>query len=63
MHGAALSLRRADQHQAPTLATRTFAPAVRGAITTLFREGKLKRKCSVCKESPFTCPVFHSTDT
>jgi len=34
-------------------------PGCRGAITTFFSEGKWKHKCSVCKESPFTCPVFH----
>ena len=34
-------------------------PGCQGAIKTLFKEGKLKHKCSVCKESPFTCPVFH----
>lgn len=34
-------------------------PGCQGAIETLFKEGKLKHKCSVCKESPFTCPVFH----
>ena len=38
-------------------------PGCQGAITTLFKEGKLKHKCSVCKDSPFTCPVFHPTDT
>lgn len=34
-------------------------PGCQGAIETLFKEGKLKHKCSVCKASPFTCPVFH----
>lgn len=38
-------------------------PGCQGAITTLFKEGKLKHKCSVCKESPFTCPVFHPTNS
>ena len=36
-------------------------PGCQGAMTTLFKEGKLKHKCSVCKESPFTCPVVHPT--
>ena len=34
-------------------------PNCQGAMTTLLKEGKLKHKCSVCKDSPFTCPVFH----
>jgi hypothetical protein len=34
-------------------------PGCQGAIETLFKEGKLKHKCSICKDSPFTCPVFH----
>ena len=38
-------------------------PNCQGAMTTLFKEGKLKHKCSVCKDSPFTCPVFHPTST
>ena len=36
-------------------------PNCQGAMTTLLKEGKLKHKCSVCKDSPFTCPVFHPT--
>ncbi len=36
-------------------------PGCQGAIVTLFREGKLKHKCSVCSEKPFKCPVFHPT--
>ena len=47
--------------------TQTFyedkCPGCQGAITTLFKEGKLKHKCSVCKDSPFTCPVFHPTNS
>lgn len=38
-------------------------PGCQGAIQTFFKEGKLKHKCSVCKESPFTCPVFHPTNS
>ena len=34
-------------------------PGCQGAITTLFKEGKLKHKCSVCKDTPFTCPLPH----
>jgi hypothetical protein len=30
-----------------------------GAIITFFREGKFQHKCSICKETPFTCPVIH----
>ena len=34
-------------------------PGCQGVLETFFREGKWKHKCSVCKDSPFTCPVFH----
>jgi hypothetical protein len=30
-----------------------------GVLTTLFREGKFQHQCSICKETPFTCPVVH----
>ena len=38
---------------------RDTCPKCQGAITTLFKEGKLKHKCSVCAASPFTCPLYH----
>ncbi len=38
-------------------------PGCQGALTTFFKEGKLKHKCSVCKESPFTCPLSHPTNS
>ena len=34
-------------------------PGCQGAIVTLFKEGKLQHKCSICKEKPFNCPVVH----
>lgn len=34
-------------------------PACQGVLKTFFREGQWKHKCSVCKDSPFTCPVIH----
>lgn len=30
-----------------------------GVLTTFVREGKLQHNCSICKETPFTCPVVH----
>jgi hypothetical protein len=30
-----------------------------GWLRSLFKEGKLQHKCSICKEKPFKCPVFH----
>jgi hypothetical protein len=30
-----------------------------GVLMTFFREGKFQHKCSICKETPFTCPVIH----
>lgn len=34
-------------------------PGCQGVIETLFKEGKWKHKCSICKDSPYTCPVVH----
>ncbi len=28
-------------------------------MKTFFREGEWKHKCSVCKDTPYTCPVIH----
>jgi hypothetical protein len=30
-----------------------------GVLMTFLREGKFEHKCSICKETPFTCPVIH----
>lgn len=45
----------------PTTTYEHRCPNCQGALSTLIREGKLKHKCSVCQEAPFTCPVFHPT--
>jgi len=34
-------------------------PGCQGALTTLFKEGKWQHKCSICEQSPFSCPVSH----
>ena len=34
-------------------------PNCQGSLETFFREGNWKHKCSVCKDTPYTCPVFH----
>ena len=34
-------------------------PRCQGAMETLLKEGRLEHKCSICKQSPFTCPVLH----
>lgn len=34
-------------------------PNCQGALKTLFKEGKLHHKCSVCAQGTFTCPVSH----
>jgi len=37
-------------------------PGCQGALVTLFKEGKLKHKCSICSQTPYSCPVYrHST--
>lgn len=38
---------------------RHSCPGCQGALTTLFTEGKLQHKCSICDQSPFSCPVSH----
>jgi hypothetical protein len=45
----------------PTTLYRDTCRGCQGALTTFFKEGKWKHKCSVCKDSPFTCPVYHPT--
>ena len=37
-------------------------PACGGATEFLFKDGKLKHRCSICNDSPFTCPIFHPTN-
>jgi hypothetical protein len=34
-------------------------PNCQGALKTLFKEGTLTHKCSVCAQNAFTCPVSH----
>ena len=43
----------------PITTYRDTCPGCQGAIKTLFQEGKWKHRCSVCKDSPYTCPVVH----
>jgi len=39
--------------------TRHSCPGCQGALTTFFQEGKLRHKCSICEQTPFSCPVAH----
>jgi len=34
-------------------------PGCQGALKTLFKEGKLRHKCSICAQGGFTCPMSH----
>ena len=36
-----------------------ICPYCQGAMETLFKEGKFKHKCSICKDSPYACPICH----
>lgn len=36
-----------------------LCPNCHGSLETFAREGQWKHKCSICKESPFSCPVVH----
>lgn len=39
--------------------TKHSCPGCQGALTTFFKEGKLRHKCSICEQSPFSCPIAH----
>lgn len=43
----------------PTTVYEHQCPGCQGAMKTFFREGEWKHKCSVCKDTPYTCPVIH----
>ena len=43
----------------PAVVYRDECPNCQGALETFFREGKWKHKCSVCKDTPYTCPILH----
>lgn len=34
-------------------------PGCQGALTTLFKEGKLQHRCSICSKQGFSCPISH----
>jgi len=34
-------------------------PGCQGALTTLFKEGKLRHRCSICDQSGYYCPFAH----
>lgn len=39
--------------------TQHSCPGCQGALTTFFKEGKLRHKCSICEQTPFSCPIAH----
>lgn len=39
--------------------TEHSCPGCQGSLVTLFKEGKLQHKCSLCEQSPFSCPLSH----
>ncbi len=43
----------------PTTRTEHSCPGCQGALKTLFKEGKLKHKCSVCAGQASICPASH----
>lgn len=38
---------------------RDKCPGCQGVIKTLFVNGKSKYQCTICEDSPFSCPVSH----
>jgi len=46
-------------YRGPAKVYQDTCPSCHGAVETLFKEGRLKHKCSICKDSPFTCPIVH----
>ncbi len=47
-------------HHGPSTDYQDACPGCHGMMETLFREGKWKHSCSICKDSPYTCPLSHS---
>ena len=58
-----LGIGRYSGYPGPTIIHRDTCPGCQGVLETFFREGKWKHKCSICKDSPYTCPVFHPLPT
>lgn len=38
---------------------RHSCPGCQGSLVTLFKEGKLKHRCTICEQGPYSCPVAH----
>ena len=49
-----------DYSNTPTPITRHDCPGCQGRIATLFKEGKFEHRCSICKDSPYSCDVTHA---
>lgn len=43
----------------PIYRTRHHCPGCQGALVTLFKDGKLEHRCSICSEKGFSCPISH----
>jgi len=43
----------------PEFHKRHSCPGCQGALTTLFKEGKLQHRCSICSTKGFFCPIIH----
>ena len=39
--------------------TEHSCPGCQGALITLFKEGKLRHRCSICEQASFSCPRSH----
>jgi hypothetical protein len=43
----------------PIYRTSHHCPGCQGALVTLFKNGKLEHRCSICNEKGFSCPINH----
>lgn len=48
-----------DGTNQPIYRTSHHCPGCQGALVTLFKDGKLEHRCSICSEKGFSCPVNH----
>ena len=39
--------------------TSHHCPGCQGALVTLFKDGKLEHRCSICNAKGFSCPITH----
>lgn len=49
----------ADETNQAIYRTSHYCPGCQGALVTLFKDGKLEHRCSICTAKGFSCPTTH----